>query len=338
MGENRYIRETDDQSEVSTTDSVRAVHNLAYLPKVEIDVFSGDPTKYHSFIAIFEQSVEKYTPDGGARLTRLLQYTDGIAKRAIQSYAIVGGDEGYEKARFILKQRFRDRHTISQALISVISSIYDPWALPVLLVIIGKIIFKDLTRLQLKWNESIPTHIQERWIEWLNELPMLEAMRIHRCLKPQIYNTCATTIQLHYFLDASQAAYGIITNIRIIDPSDHFHVTLLLSKSRLAPLKAMTIARLELIVAVLAASMEATLCSELDLNIQESFFWCDSQLVIQYIKKEKKRFHVFVANRVAAIQQASKPEQSRHIPGDMNPADDVTRGMRPKQFVQSIWL
>ena len=116
---NQYIREADDQSEVSTTDSVRAVHNLAYLPKFEIDVFSGDPTKYHSFIAIFEQSVEKYmySPDGGARLTRLLQYTDGIAKRAIQSCAIVGGEEGYEKARSILKQRFGDRHTISQALI-----------------------------------------------------------------------------------------------------------------------------------------------------------------------------------------------------------------------------
>ena len=95
---NQYIREADDQSEVSTTDSVRAVHNLAYLPKDEIDVFSGDPTKYHSFIAIFEQSVEKYSPNGGARLTRLLQYTDGIAKRAIQSCAIVGGEEGYEKA------------------------------------------------------------------------------------------------------------------------------------------------------------------------------------------------------------------------------------------------
>ena len=261
-----------------------------------------------------------------------------LDKHELPQDRVLGIRWNIEDDTFYFKLDLIKKPYTRRGIISVISSIYDPLGFASPVVIIGKIIFQDLTRLQLKWDESIPTHIQERWIEWLNELPMLEAMRIPRCLKPQIYNTCATTIQLHHFSDASEAAYGIITYIRIIDPSDHIHVTLLLSKPRLAPLKAMTKARLELIAAVLAARMDATLRSELDLNIQDSFFWCDSQLVIQYIKNEKKRFHVFVANRVAAIQQASKPEQWRHIPGDMNPADDVTRGMRPKQFVQSRWL
>ena len=105
----------------SSVHSVAETTNLAaaaYLPKVEIETFSGDPMKYHGFIAMFEDSVEKYCKDGGARLTRLLQYTDGAAKQAIYGCAVVGGSDGYTQARKILETRFGNRLVVSEAMTS----------------------------------------------------------------------------------------------------------------------------------------------------------------------------------------------------------------------------
>ena len=103
---------SDEEDQTSTTN----LGNLMNLPRLEIETFSGDPMKYHEFVAVFEQSVEKYCTDGGVRLTRLLQYTDGKAKKAIRACAIIGGEKGYIKARAILQQRFGDRHMITESI------------------------------------------------------------------------------------------------------------------------------------------------------------------------------------------------------------------------------
>ena len=103
---------------ISTQKQVTDLHNLINLPKVELVTFHGDPLNYHAFISLFESSVENHCSDGNARLARLLQYTGGKAKRAIHSCANTGGDVGYNEARRILRQRFGDRHIISEAITS----------------------------------------------------------------------------------------------------------------------------------------------------------------------------------------------------------------------------
>ena len=111
----------EDNPNDSTVQSANAALNLAavaYLPKLEIETFSSDPMKYHGFIATFEESVRKYCDDGGARLTWLLQYTDGAANQAIQGCAMIGGSEGYRKDREILEGRFGNRLLVSEAMTS----------------------------------------------------------------------------------------------------------------------------------------------------------------------------------------------------------------------------
>ena len=84
--------------------------SLMTLPKIEIEQYDGDPMKFHSFIALFEESVEKVVKEGTTKLTRLLQYTTGKAKDAIRSCALVGGEKGYTQARDILFKRFGNNH------------------------------------------------------------------------------------------------------------------------------------------------------------------------------------------------------------------------------------
>ena len=86
------------------------------LPKVEIEKFEGDPLKYHSFMACFNENVDKVVTDDTVKLTRLLQYTAGDAKDAIRMCSIIGSS-GYSKAKQILYERYGNEHLISQRLI-----------------------------------------------------------------------------------------------------------------------------------------------------------------------------------------------------------------------------
>ena len=92
--------------------------NLLSIPKVVIDKFEGDPLEYQAFIATFDELVHSKTSDNQIKLTRLLQYTAGPAKQATKYCALVGGADGYSQARTILKDRFGDKHTLSQKIIS----------------------------------------------------------------------------------------------------------------------------------------------------------------------------------------------------------------------------
>ena len=90
------------------------------MPKVELEPYDGDSLKYHSFFAVFDENVEKICSSGSAKLTRLLQYTVGDAKEAIRACSLIGGEDGYEKARAILQKRYGNDHIISNKLITTL--------------------------------------------------------------------------------------------------------------------------------------------------------------------------------------------------------------------------
>ena len=93
------------------------VLNLVNLPKVELDIFDGDPMQYHNFMAIFDEHVGNTPVNDSMKLTRLLQYTSGDAKKAIRPCVHISGSGGYAKAREILEKRCGDRHIITDAVI-----------------------------------------------------------------------------------------------------------------------------------------------------------------------------------------------------------------------------
>ncbi|XP_046556878.1 uncharacterized protein LOC124266109 [Haliotis rubra] len=100
-----------------------------------------------------------------------------------------------------------------------------------------------------------------------------------------------------------------------------------MSKSRLAPIKSVTIPRLELCAAVLAIRLDEALRRELRIKIERTVFWTDSMIVLHFIKNESQRYEVFVANRVTTIREGSSPECWRHIESSQDPADAASRGL-----------
>ena len=108
--------------------------------------------------------------------------------------------------------------------------------------------------------------------------------------------------ELHNFADASTSGYGQCSYLRVKDEDGNVNVSLVMGKSRVAPLKITTIPRLELTAAVVSAKVGVMLQEELNYANLKQFFWTDSKVVLGYINNDAKRFHTFVANRDNQIQ------------------------------------
>ena len=220
----------------------------------------------------------------------------------------------------------KDRPLTRRGILSIISSIYDPLGFVAPFILTAKLILQDLCRLKLGWDDKIPDEFQDRWQTWLSDLPQLEQLAIDRCFKP-LDTKEITSAQLHHFSDASQQGYGAVSYIRVADKSGKAKCSFVLGKSRLAPLKPVTIPRMELSAAVVSTKLERMLKTELTIPIDQSFFWTDSTCVLRYIENKDKRFQTFVANRIATIHDASSPEQWNYVDTNSNPADDASRGV-----------
>ncbi|XP_038071202.1 uncharacterized protein LOC119740069 [Patiria miniata] len=208
-------------------------------------------------------------------------------------------------------------------MLSAVASIFDPLGLLGPVVLTGKLLFQKATADKLSWDETVPAQLENAWYAWVRSCHAMKQLNIPRCVKPREFDDA--WIELHHFSDASSRAYGCCSYIRCVNKYGGVHVQLLLSKSRVAPLKMCTILRLELQAAVVAAKVDALLRHELDLDITSSYFWTDSEIVLKYINNDSRRFHVFVGNRVSLIRELTNPDQWHHIDGKSNPADLVTR-------------
>ena len=132
---------------------------------------------------------------------------------------------------------------------------------------------------------------------------------------------------LYYFSDACEKGYGQVTYLRAVDKSGKVHRSLVMGKARVAPLKYMTIPRMELVVATLQVKIYVVLRKEFQIPITREIFWADSEAVFGYIRNQSKKFKGFVANRVEIIHENSCDSQWFHVNSKANRADYCSRGI-----------
>ena len=108
-----------------------------------------------------------------------------------------------------------------------------------------------------------------------------------------------------------------------------------MAKSRVTPLKPVTIPRLELTAALVSVKISNVLRKKLEYDHITEIFWTDSKVVIGYISNDTRRFHVFVANRVEQIRSLTSPQQWRYVKTDLSPADDASRGLYAQDLVHN---
>ena len=200
---------------------------------------------------------------------------------------------------------------------------YDPLGIVSPFMLKGRLIMQDLCRMNLGWDELVPKVQKEEWGKWKESLKELSGISLDRCVKPANFGTIVSS-QMHYFSDASEKGYGSVAYLRLCNREGKVHV---------APLKAVTIPRLELMAAVSAVKANNMIIKALDIPVQRTLFWTNSTTVLRYIRNEKTRFHTFVANRLAVIHDGSKVRQWRYVNSDLNPADDASRGIQSERWL-----
>ena len=206
-----------------------------------------------------------------------------------------------------------------------VAMVFDPMGLVTPYVLRAKHLVQRLWALKYDWDERLTGAELRAWEAWLSEFKDLELIEI-----PRSYKSCVKgdveSYELHIFCDASEMAFGAVAYLRLVGSDGALSTAFVMSRSRLSPLKQLTIVRLELQGAVLGVRLADFVRKELDYPLSKVRYWTDSKVVLQFLNNESRRFHTFVANRVSEIQEMTRKEEWRYVPSDCNLADICSRG------------
>ena len=338
----------DDNQEMFSEEAVRTLRRNFYVDDC-LKSIKGE-TKAISLVSELRALLSK----GGFRLTKWISNSRRVIESVPTSERAVsvkdhlldqlpceralGTRWDVETDTFGFKISLRDKPFTRRGILSIVSSIYDPLGLVAPFILPAKRLLQNLCRNGLGWDDIVSNEHITIWQSWLGDVPKLESLKVNRCFKPPDFGD-VTTCQIHHFADASQVAYGAVSYLRITNARGLIHCSFVIGKSRLSPLKLLTIPRLELSAAVVAARLDRIIRTETDIQVDESVFWTDSTCVLGYLRNESRRFHTFVANRVATIQEVAPASQWRHVDSSQNPADDASRGLPAEALLNnSRWL
>ncbi|XP_055589536.1 uncharacterized protein LOC129741775 [Uranotaenia lowii] len=233
----------------------------------------------------------------------------------------------------------QEKPLTKRSVLSRIAQLYDPLGLVGPVITSAKCFMQELWCLESEsgkpwgWDDPLPQQVQERWVNYEKQLPNLNQLKIERF----VLINHPKSVQIHCFSDASEVAYGCCLYIRSENSKGKVKISLLSSRSRVAPLRKKSIPRLELCGALLSSELHAKVESSLKLSAQ-TFFWTDSSIVLQWLNASPGTWHTFVANRVAKVQQLTKNCRWNHVSGVENPADLISRGISPAAIIENeLW-
>lgn len=217
--------------------------------------------------------------------------------------------------------------------ISDIARLYDPlgWLAPAITT--AKVFIQRLWLSGIEWDDPLPSALLKDWLKFRNDLEKLQAIRIPRWIKSSKDDTC---LELQGFSDASNVAYAAVVYARVTDRDGNVHVSLVTSKTRVAPIKQVSIPRLELCGAVLLAKLLSEVAEILSVPKHHLHAWTDSTIVLAWLSSHPGRWKTFIANRVSEILTILDRSQWSHVVSKDNPADCASRGITPSECVENV--
>ena len=243
-----------------------------------------------------------------------------------------------ENDSFGFRISLKDVPLTRRSILATISSIYDPIGIAGPFVLKGKRVLQLITAEKKGWDEPVSGEHIRLWNSWKSSLVHLEALSVPRCYKPADFGD-VKEISLHSFSDACDIGYGVGIYLRQVNQVGNICVSLVMGKSRVCPLKAITVPRLELTSATVSVKVTAMVKEELAVNKLTGIYWVDSKIVLGYIHNDRKRFRVFVANRTQTIRNYTDKSHWKYVDTHDNPADFASRGILPNEVEKvKMWL
>ncbi|XP_058817214.1 uncharacterized protein LOC131680519 [Topomyia yanbarensis] len=205
--------------------------------------------------------------------------------------------------------------------LKVLMSLFDPLGFICFFLVHGKILMQDIWASGSEWDDRINIDLYQRWKQWTDLFPQLNTIRIPRCYFRSPYKN---NLQIHVFVDASEAAYSCVAYFRLASETG-IEVSLIGAKSKVAPLKMLTIPKLELKAAVLGVRYLESIQNYHTFDIHQRYLWTDSTTVLAWITSDHRRYNKFVAFRVSEILSSTDQKEWRWLPSKLNAADEATK-------------
>ncbi|XP_058817628.1 uncharacterized protein LOC131680927 [Topomyia yanbarensis] len=190
----------------------------------------------------------------------------------------------------------RDQKPTKRIALRIIMSLFDPLGILAPFLIHGRMLIQDFWRLNLGWDTKVGDKEYEKWPQWLNLLPAISSLEIPRYYFRKTCPDSYETLQMHIFTDASELGYGCATYFRVVTSRGTI-VALVMTRSKVAPLKYQSIPWMELQAALLGTRMMQT----------------------------HRNYKQFVVYRVGEILSSTDPANWRHVPSKDNLADCLTK-------------
>lgn len=255
-----------------------------------------------------------------------------------QTIAVLGVQYTPETDSFTYRNSYRPEETVTKRkVLSLIARMYDPcgWIAP--LIFKAKVFIQRLWLSGLSWDEPLNQALALEWSSFTSDLVNVPHFQIPRLIFPPGSNS----FTLHGFSDASEAGFAAAVYLRTEDPNGNCSVHLLMSKSKVAPVRThYTIPKLELLGAWLLSKLtqHVALCLQKTIVLSAIYSWTDSRIVLAWIRTPPHQLQTFEANRVSQIINSDTPSEWRHVPGHLNPSDCASRGLSASALAgNSLW-
>ena len=184
------------------------------------------------------------------------------------------------------------------------------------------------------WDNSVEPNEEEEFLKWKAQLPEVAETSIDR----RYFSTAKDKWEPHVFADASEDTMCAVAYLRSKPKEYPADLAFVIGKCRVAPMRHLSIPRLELQAAVVAVRLKEQIVKEHESKVLSCSFWTDSTSVPQWIHSSHRKQQVFVANRVAEILDTTNVSQWNHVSGINNPADIGTRAINVDELKRSEWL
>ena len=222
-----------------------------------------------------------------------------------------------------------------RVVLSLVPAVYDPIDLVAPYTVKA---LKDIWRLNgQQRDDELPPDLVTKFFKWSKELPNLSDITIPRAY----FVGEIEALELHLFGDSSQEVFSAVAfhraKVTAKDSGPNTELAFVFGKARVAPMKALTIPKLELQASLLASRLRKEVQHALTMETDKVFMWTDSTTVLQWIHSIEKQ-PVFVANRVAEILELTTTDEWNCVQSCDNPADAGTRGHSATVLPNSIWL
>ncbi|GFT84638.1 integrase catalytic domain-containing protein [Trichonephila clavipes] len=210
-------------------------------------------------------------------------------------------------------------------ILSESSKIFDPLGLLSPCTVFMKIFYQKLWLTKTDWDSPIPQQLTEDWLRFQKAFNAINYLTVPRW----VILTADNIVELHGFADASSLAYAAAIYCRQ-KHNGKIKVQLLVSKTKVAPVKQVSIPRLELCGAHLLSKLFKSVLRTLKYYTFDVFAWTDSKIVLSWLSGHPRQWKTFVANRTSEIIEVLPTKHWRHVPSKENPADIASRGIDPK--------